>query len=145
MILDDIATYLANSSTAFTILAGTSGNLGKQILLDNDHYPDTVVSLYETPGSPNAYTYSTSTGGASVAWERPSLQIISRSTVYTTARTNAQTAYVLLDGLAGRNLPTATGTTYLDITAAQPPFSLGRDENERFLVSTNYNVWKAVS
>ena len=31
----------------------------------------------------------------------------------------------------------------MEIVANQAPFSLGRDENERYLVSTNYTVRKA--
>lgn len=143
-LIDDLAAFIDASSTALTLLSGTAGNLGKAVMLDDTIVPDTVVSLYETAGSPNAYTFSTATGGANVEWERPGLQVISRSTIYPTARANAQIVYTLLDGLAGRSLPTATGTSYLDITAVQAPFSIGRDEGERHLVSLNFQVQKAV-
>ena len=76
--------------------------------------------------------------------ERPSFQILSRSTAYQTARDRAQTAYTILDGLAGRNLPTATGTLYQEIVAVQAPFFLQRDDNDRFIVAANYNVRKNV-
>jgi hypothetical protein len=143
-VVDDIVAFLAAQSTAFTILSGTAGNLAKQIMFDHDHWPDTVTSVYETAGSANEYTFSTSTGRANVEFERPSFQILSRSTSYATARTRAQTAYTLLDGLADRSLPTATGTRYLEITAVQAPFVSGRDENDRYIVSTNYDTWKTV-
>ncbi len=77
-------------------------------------------------------------------FERPSFQVLSRSTVYTTAQTRAQTAYQMLNGVADRNLPTATGPRYLQITAVQPPFFLQRDENQRYIVSVNFDVWKEV-
>lgn len=143
-LLDDVATYLAAQSTAFTILSGTAGNLGKSVLLDAGAVPDTVTSLYETAGVGNEYVFSTSTGTASVANERPSFQLLSRSTSYVTARNRAQTAYTILDGLAGKNLPTSTGTRYLEITANQAPFFLQRDENERFIVAVNFSCRKAV-
>lgn len=143
MLLDDLATYLAAQSTAFAIFSGSTGNLAKAVALDAT-LPDTITVIYETGGLGNEYVYSTATGGAKVANERPSFQIISRSTRYTTARTRAETAYTILDGLAGQTLPTATGTLYLEIVANQAPFSIGRDDNERYLVSSNYTARKAI-
>ena len=143
-LLDDIATFLDAQSTAFTLLSGTAGNLAKSIMLDHSAVDDTIAVLYETGGSPNEYTFSTSTGTARVAFEKPSLQMLSRSSDYQTARSQAQVAYTILDGLAGRNLPTATGTRYLEITAVQAPFTIGPDDNDRPIVSVNFNVWKQV-
>jgi len=141
---DDVAAFLVAQSTAFTLLSGTAGNLGKMIMLDNAHVADTFASIYETGGGGSEYAYSTSTGSAAVVFERPSFQVLSRSTVYATARTQAQTAYTLLDGIADRNLPTATGIRYLQITAVQPPFFVNRDENDRFVVSVNFDTWREV-
>ena len=143
-LLDDIATFLDAQSTAFTLLSGTSGNLAKTISLDHSAVSDTIAVLYETGGAGNEYTFSTSSNSARVAIEKPSLQMLSRSSDYQTARNQAQVAYTILDGLAGRNLPTATGTRYLEITAVQTPFSLGRDDNDRPIISVNFNVWKQV-
>jgi hypothetical protein len=144
-LVDDIHAYLVAASTVFTTLGGTSGgSLGKMIMLDDTITPDTLAVVYETAGGPNEYTFSTATGTAGVEFERPSFQILSRSTLYATARSRAQTAYTLLDGLADRSLPTATGTRYLEITAVQAPFFTGRDENDRYIVSTNYDTWKTV-
>ncbi len=143
-IADDVAAFLVAQSTAFTLLSGTSGDLGKMVMLDHAHVDDTFASIYETGGAGSEYAFSTSTGTADTVFERPSFQLLSRSTVYTTARSRAQTAYTLLDGLADRNLPTATGTRYLQITAVQPPFFLQRDDNERYIVSVNFDAWKEV-
>ena len=78
-LLDDIATFLDAQSTAFTLLSGTSGDLAKTIMLDHPAVSDTIAVLYETGGSPNEYTFSTSTGTARVAIEKTSLQMLSRS------------------------------------------------------------------
>ena len=141
---DDIATFLAASSTAFTVLSGTAGNLGKMIMLDNAHVADTFASIYETGGGPSEHAFSTDTNGVEVVFERPSFQILSRSTTYTIARSQAQVAHTLLDGLNSQNLPTATGTRYLQITAVQSHFFIDRDDNDRFLVSVNFDVWKEI-
>ena len=136
MMLDDIATYLI-SSTAFTLLAGSVGNLVKSDMPDTAPAPDTIIALYETAGVTGSYTFSTSTIIERV-WERPRLQILSRSSSYPVARANAQTAYGMLDGVTGP-LPTSSGTVYT-VSAVQAPFDIGRDKNLRHLVSTNYQV-----
>jgi len=69
---------------------------------------------------------------------------LNRSTDYVTARNRAEEIYVLLDGLS-RNLPTSTGTQYQSIEAVSPPFDIGRDRNERHLVSNNFDVWRGVA
>ncbi len=141
-IADDIAAYLVAQSTAFTLLSGTAGNLGKMIMLDNEHIADTFASIYETGGGASEYSFSTSTGGVTVEFERPSFQVLSRSTTYTIARSQAQVAHTLLDGLADKNLPTATGIRYIQITAIQSPFFVNRDENDRFIASVNFDAWR---
>lgn len=141
MLLDDVATYLDAQSTALALRKGTAGNLAKAQSLDSAALPNTCVVLYETAGSAGAHTWST--GGSSVAYESPRLQVISRSTSYVTARTNAQTVYTTLDQFSGY-LPTSTGTRYLSIDAIQAPYAYGRDDNDRFLVTTNYAIRKEV-
>jgi hypothetical protein len=96
--------------------------------------------LYDTQGFGNEYAFSTGTL-ADVAIKQPSMQILSRSTLYQTARDNAEIATQLLDGYSGP-LPTATGTQYLGIAAAQDPFFIGRDDNDRYLFSVNFNIMK---
>ena len=140
MILDDIATYIAAQSTAFSVFSGTTGNLGKALMLDKVHL-GTMTSLYETAGFPNLYAFSTTNKAARVA-ELPRIQALSRSTSYQTARNNIDVIYQLLDGFSGP-LPTSTGTEYLSIEAVQPPFSAGRDENDRWILSVNFDTWRA--
>lgn len=143
MLLDDVATYLAGQSTAFTILAGTGGNLAKAKSLDHTPAPDTLTVLYETAGFGPVHTFSTSTGTATRDHERPGLQVLCRSTSYQTARNNADTVFTLLDGLAGTVLSTASGVTYRSIDAVQSPFFLQRDANDRTVISVNFNVGKS--
>ena len=95
MLLDDIAAYLDSNSTA--LLVGSTGNLFKGILLDEG--PDTVTVLYEGSGQSSVKAFSTSTGSVSRLYERPTLDVLCRSTSYQTARTNAETVFGLLDGL----------------------------------------------
>jgi hypothetical protein len=134
-LLDDIAAHIATNSTLFTV--GANGNLTKAVMLDGS--PDTVCTLYEQQGVFSVQAFSSSTGTAAVVWERPNLQLLSRSTSYQTARTRAETVYRLLDGLGD---VTMSGTRYVAIDAVAPPFSAGRDQNQRFLVSVNFNVQK---
>ena len=141
MILDDVATWLAANSTLLSV-GGTTGTLTKAVMLDSQ--PDTVATLLETGGLPTVQAFSTGTNNTQVVYERPNLQLLSRSTSYVTARNVAETVYTLLDGYTG-TLPTSTGTRYLSVDAIQAPFSLGRDENERYLVSVNFQIRKEVS
>lgn len=138
-LLDDLATYLAAQSTALTV--GATGNLVKAINLDAAPVPDTLVSLHETQGVFGSYAFSTG-AGAEVITERPRVQVYSRATAYQTARTNAQTVYTILNGIS-KNLPTSTGTSYFSIEAAGPPFSVGRDSADRFVVSVIFDIEKA--
>lgn len=143
MLLDDVLTYLDAQSTALKKLAGSTGNLTKAFMPDGAPAPDTLVALYETGGV--APQHVMSTGGITRLFENPRLQAVSRSTSYETARDNAETVFTILDGLASTNLPTSTGTVYVDVTAIQSPFSIGRDGNGRYLVSVNFDVRKELS
>ena len=134
--LDDIASFIDTSSTVFTV--GT--NLGKSIMLDSDSVANTFTSLYEVAGLEGVQAFSTAANQAERVFDRPGLQVISRSTSYATARARAQTIYDLLDGMANRKLPTSTGTLYVSISSVQAPFSYGRDVNDRWLVACNYRV-----
>ena len=142
MLLDDVVTYLDAESTALAKLSGSAGNLSKAFMGDASPTPDTMVTLYETGGSSPIHVFTT--GTQTRLHEQPGLQAISRSTSYVTARNNAEVVFVKLDGLANTLLPTATGGIhYVSIDAVQSPFSIGRDGNDRHLVSVNFLVVKA--
>lgn len=136
-LLDAVAQYVEDQ-TGFTI-GSSSGTLSKAVMLDSQ--PDTLIGFYETGGAAPAHTFSTSTALTNVAFERPNLQVISRSTSYATARANIETVYTTLDGVHDATL---TGTRYLSISAIQAPFDIGDDGNGRHRVSVNFTVWKEV-
>ena len=133
MLLDDLASYMAAQSTQFTV--GVS--MTKTFMPDA---PDTLTTLYETGGFSPVHYFST---GQTRDVERPSLQVIARSTSYQVARTNIEEVFTLLDGIHDRGLPTTTGTHYQSIDAIQSPFSLGRDENERWRLAVNFTITKS--
>jgi hypothetical protein len=138
MILDEVAGFLAAGSTRFTV--GT--DLLKGVLMD-DIPADTCTAIYETAGT--APTHTLSTGSyTDRAYETAGIQILARSTSYQTARQNAQTAWALLDGYHG-GMPTSTGIRYLGVDAVQSPFSIGRDRNQRHLISCNFLAKRATT
>jgi len=145
-LLDDIAHFLDDSTSALTLLGGTAGtgNLVKAQLLDHAKTPDTLVALYETAGWQPQWAFTT--GSSAPAYEQPGLQAIARSTSYTVARGHAYRVFRLLDGIRNRVLPhTSSGTLYLSIAAVGSPFMVGQDQNSRFLLSCNFDVMKARS
>lgn len=142
-LLTDMLTYLDTQSSALKKLSGTgsTGNLVITRLLDHTGAPDTLMCLYETGGTAPNWVF----GSTSPAYETASLQVISRSTNYATARTRAYLAYRILGGIRNQYLPTSTHTTkclYLDCNPDQPPFSIGQDPNRRWLISCNFTVHK---
>ena len=134
MILDDVAQYLSTNITALTL--GT--NLTKGFMPEN---PSTVVTVFETGGY--RPTHSFTTGVQTRAYENPGIMVHARSTDQVTARGLAESVFTKLDGLNNRSLPTTTGTHhYVSIDAVQSPFLVGRDSNDRFVFSVNFDVTK---
>ncbi len=142
-ILEEVALYL-ETNTALT-LGATTGTL--QFSIITDAMADTVVVLYESAGGPTALAFSTGSSGAARVYEQPSVQALSRSATYATARANAGVVYDALDGLSNTTMTGSTGTnvTYLSVDAVQPPFPLGRDDQERHLISVNFNCKRATT
>ena len=134
MLLNDIATYLEAQSTRLTV----GVNLTKSFMPDT---PDTVTTLYETGGLFPLHAFST--GGGTRIYERPGLQVLSRSTDYEVARAVLEDVFVILDGLANTTLPTATGVAYAAVDAVQSPFEIGRDSNDREKLSVNFTIMKS--
>ena len=134
MLLDEIASILDDASTGFTL--NTNLFRGRFEPLPNEQ-----IAIIETGGLPPLNTMTNTVGSPDV--ERPRFQVIARAAKdnYSTARTNAETAWRALHNFAG----TASGTRYLWIEALQPPFSLGMDENDRPLIAFNCQAHKEVS
>lgn len=121
---EDLATYLDNQSTRFTI--GT--NL---FINDLPHEPGTCSALIEQPGIAPRYTIGNST---KPAWENPGFQMTFRSTSSTKGRANAQAAWDVLESVANQAL---SGTTFMRVNLTQSPFFLRRDAQDRAIFAFN--------
>lgn len=136
-VLNEIATYIAASSTA-TFSAGPHATKTQIFIGDfPEDQRNTLVAIFEPGGAPPVYTF-----GASPMLERPTVQVISRSTSYATARTNAFTIYAILAAIKDATL---SGTAYTRVTPSQSPADLGKDADDRHLISCNYMAEKVVS
>ena len=128
MLLDDMVDLFSSGGVAST------SAIFQAVLPDE---PDEAVCVYETGGLPTVKTIGGS-GFASVAAERPSIEVVSRSSVsYQAARLVAERAFRLLDGLAPRAI---NGVPYKWAEPRQKPFPVGRDEASRFLVGFNADL-----
>lgn len=102
--------------------------------------PDRVVTIYETGGLSPVHGMGASPGTALV--EQPEIQVVARSDTYSTARSDADDCFGLLDGLYDR---TINGTRYLYIEALHSPFMLDRDDQDRPRISCRYRIVKALT
>lgn len=141
-LLDDMASYLTACTSAFTLLKGTTGNLVKAQLLDRTPAPDTLTALYETGGMGPAWAF----GSTAPVYETAGLQVLSRSSSYASAHSRAHSAYVWFGGIRNQRVPnssaSSTSCLYLDVQPDQPPFSVGVDQNGRWLSSVNFTIRK---
>ena len=138
MLLDEISKLITDNATEFVLQT----NIFKGF--ENPNTQDTCVSVHESGGLAPDYVFNSS----NPAWEEPSIQILSRSTSYQTARNNAQTIFNLLQQQKNVTLkPTTndTGAFYHSISPLQSPFQLGTDENDRHEISCNYIARKELS
>lgn len=133
MILNDIAIHLEDNST---LTLGVDLTLA--FMPDN---PNTVTTIYETGGAGPLNAFST--GGGTRIYEQPSIQIITRSTSYETARNIQETVFVVLDGVNNQTVPSTGSIHYGSIDAVQSPFLINRDSNNRFKVGVNFDVLKS--
>lgn len=128
-LLDALCDYI---ETGTTLVEGT--DLFKSFLPPT---PDGAVALFEYPGRPGEYAFGA--GGASP--ERPRVQIVSRATTYSAARSALETIYTFLDG---KTNVTLGGTQYLGIFATTAPAAMERDDTNRELCSCNFEIQKVV-
>lgn len=129
MILNELTTHIAANST---LVVSTD--------LFMHSFPatakDTAVCLYETGGVGSVESF----GG--IVHERPSTQVLVRSTSYLVARNIAQTAYNTITAIKSTSL---SGTEYLYTSSQQSPFDIGDDESGRVQISCNYFIYKEPS
>jgi hypothetical protein len=145
-LLTEIQAHILTSSSQFR--RGSSTGAGTPIWMGRfpPHAPDTAIALFQYGGSSPQYTMSASTSPAPLAFQRPAVQVISRSTNYSSAEDNARAVYDILKDVTNTDLPlnsTSTGTTrYIRILPNQEPFDMGRDGNSREQFSCNYIIEK---
>ena len=134
MILPELSAYLVANITGF--VAGPSTGT-TQVWLGR--FPEAsqgrAIALFESGGVEPQYTYSD-------VHERPSVQVISRSTSYAQARLGANQVWALLAAVENDTL---SSVDYVRITPLQSPFDIGTDPAGRSMLSCNYTVEKAVS
>jgi hypothetical protein len=122
MMLDDMATILADAGC---------GTVGSTIFKGHrPDTPDTCLTLYQYAGEPPALI-------AGASYERPGLQVWSRST-------NPQAALTMLDAvvdvLHGLTEASTDYARYLLVEAKQSPAAMGLDDNGRTEYVCNFRV-----
>lgn len=142
-VMTEVASYIVSTSTRYKV----GGSTGSKVPLWQSSFPpdqaNTAVALFESGGSGGLYAH-----GGNLVLERPTFQVIARSTSYATARDHAEHIYSLLTSVTNATLSktTSTGTTsYLTITAVQSPTDMGQDAEERKLITCNFITEKAPS
>jgi hypothetical protein len=138
-VLDDLAIYINSQNSSFTI--GDTLSKGRY----GARSPATCVALIEVISfEPPIDTFGAS--GSFGGWERPQIQVLSRSSKYDyqTARTNAETVYKILRSVY--NTTTGiNGTNYHYIKVRSSPYYQGEDDNSRHLISFTVDCWKDTS
>jgi hypothetical protein len=131
MMLDEITTYLESQNVAVfgrNLFAGT-----------RPEEPDEVLVVLEYPGMPPEYQNDGSSTGP--VREQPQIQVTARGHDYESVRQLIQAAWVALSKVTNQVL---TGKRYLSIRPTSSPAAIGRDSNDRVLLSFNASVYKEV-
>lgn len=126
-VLEAIGTYLE---------AQGQGTQGTNIFLGRmPTSPDACVTVYEYGGASPLFTM----GAAATAVDRPSIQVMCRAgrDDYPAARDKAQSIRALLGAVTGATL---SGISVLRIAPIGSVNPIGPDENDRPLVTVNFQV-----
>ncbi len=139
--MTEIHGYIILTSTRYA-----SGSSSTAIPLWMNRHPsgeaDTSVALFESGGSGVMYDYQ------GISFERPTVQVVARSSSYVIARDNAEHIFSLLGSVTNQVIAktTAGGTTpYLTVTPIQSPSEMGQDAERRTLITCNFQAEKEVS
>lgn len=100
--------------------------------------PETATAVVETSGLPPEFSHDVD----GINFEAPSFQVYTRAEVYSVARDLSEAIFVALNKQVNVTL---SGIFFLRIVAQQSPFSLGRDDNHRAQIVTNYSARKALT
>lgn len=130
-LLDDIGAHLASQIGSLTL--GT--NLFLSRLPDE---PDTCVAVFEYGGDEPVATMN---GTSLPIVEQPRVQVLTRASGYSSARTLSISVFSALESLVNDS-SLASGDTYLRFAALQSPFPLERDSDDRVLIAQNFRVQK---
>lgn len=128
-LLDEVGTYLEAQVGSLTL--GTNLFLGR---LPDD--PDTCVVVYEYGGDAPV---STMGSDAMPPVEQPRIQVLTRASGYSSARTLALSCFTAVESILNESL---SGVRYHRISAIQSPFPLERDSHDRVLFAQNFRVQK---
>lgn len=130
-LVEELATYLDAESTRF--------QLGSNWFINwLPSEPGTAASITETGGLPPAHTF----GGDLPKYENQRVQVMCRSTSSTRARANMNDAWFQLQEVANESL---SSRSWLRASAVQSPFSLGQDEQGRWLFACNFEAVRATT
>lgn len=144
-LLDQIQAHIIANTTAFKQGASTGALI--PIWLDRfpTDTPNTAVALFQYGGSSPQFLLNSTTP----TFTRPSVQVISRSTSYSTAEAHARTIYNVLAATKNTPYPLSPGSTstvtFLRVIPNQEPFPMGRDGNRREQFSCNYLIEKELA
>ena len=133
-LLNDIAAKLVSASVG---TLGSSASTSATLFIGRmPNSPDACVVLYEYSGFEPAQTFGTNPA----AIRKPRVQIVCRGSRgdYATPRSKAESA---LSAIAGLSNQTVNGTNYLNISLVSSPVHIDIDNQDRFLIATNYEVW----
>ena len=133
MLLDDLASLIEGGGIATFGTDLYAGGLPET--------PEEAVALIETAGREGKHVF----GQALPAIEYPRVRIVARGTPndYETPRNTIEAIYQLLVQRSAETV--AGGARYLSWDPIQPPYQLGKDKNERWMLGFNVEVYKEVS
>ena len=138
MFLDDMVTLLVTGNVG---VAGRTIFMGSGATLPAIGSTDTpFLTLIETGGTSPWIMHQSDT---TPAYQRPSMQVVARSTSWAAARLLAKNAYNVF---VQRRSLTINNTWYLSVDVRQEPFDLGPDESgSRVRVAFNVDAVKRPS
>lgn len=125
-VIDDLADFLSSGGISTTIYRGFMPDT-----------PDEALQLVETGGYPPVYAF-----GTTVVEERPTVQLMRRSSVANRARADLYVIKQLLDGMGDRSI---NGTAYKWVSVLHNPMPIGRDQSNRERFVMNAIIAKAVT
>ena len=132
-LLTDVSTYLDSASISPSLTEGTNLFLGR--LMET---PDTCVAILQTSGTAPQDVF----GSSFPPIENQGLQTLVRAKAYSDAESLAVAVFKELLKVDNQTL---SSTLYYKIEASQSPFAFERDEEDRVVMSCNFNVMKILS